>query len=584
MPLRLLLLIAALVSAEAAIEKDAALLWLDFESETASLSLRGQPKIVSGKFGRALEYDSILQSAELQFPKLPSPIEEFSIGGWFYIRRTGEQYFFSRGLPKTAPGGERVFPREQQWINFVLGTDHRGFLLGTINGNGGMPFPLVTIEELIIDQWHQLVCTKDSHGVHRFYHNGALVHTDANAANRPRPHPFNESAEGQPVRLMMPLGGRMGEAWIFPRVLTAEEIASNFDANKERYNPALPPSPVKLREMNAHYAAQLWKTNLTAASWPKRARIEAAARSILGTAPTQIVPLDPKLQSEEDFPEHRRRKISIQVQPNDQMPFWMLLPKNKRGKTPVVICFYGTSGGTGKDSVVGLTGREPGSAPHANMSFAQDLVRAGFIAVAADYLRDGERIKPGKRPYDTTDFYKQFPDWSIHGKDAWDTQRLIDYLVTLEFVDSDRIGMTGHSYGGHSTIFTAAIEPRIKVAVANGPVSDFLHHGMHWAVPAGAGASQSMPALRPYVLDHTKPLPVTFYEFIALIAPRPLLVGQAVGERRPMEEENYAAVKQAYDALGAPQKVRHHWYAGDHDFPPEARAAMVEWFRRWFAE
>jgi len=73
-------------------------------------------------------------------------------------------------------------------------------------------------------------------------------------------------------------------------------------------------------------------------------------------------------------------------------------------------------------------------------------------------------------------------------------------------VDPEKIGMTGHSYGGHSTIFTAAFEPRIKVAVANGPVSDFLHHGMHWAVPMGASNSQSLPKMRPYVLDHTLPI------------------------------------------------------------------------------
>jgi hypothetical protein len=142
--------------------------------------------------------------------------------------------------------------------------------------------------------------------------------------------------------------------------------------------------------------------------------------------------------------------------------------------------------------------------------------------------------------------------------------------------------MTGHSYGGHTTIFTTALEPRIKVAVANGPVSDFLHHGLHWGVPKGAANSQSLPNLRPYVLDHTVPLPITFYEFTSLIAPRPFLNGQAVGERRPMEEENFAAVKQVYDGLGVPEKVRYHWYAGDHDYPPEARAAMVEWFKRGF--
>jgi predicted esterase len=102
-------------------------------------------------------------------------------------------------------------------------------------------------------------------------------------------------------------------------------------------------------------------------------------------------------------------------------------------------------------------------------------------------------------------------------------------------------------------------------------------------VPKGGGNSQSMPALRPFVLEHTMPLPITFYEFTALIAPRPLPVGQAAGERRPREEENYAAVSEVYRALGHAERVRYHWYAGDHDYPPEARKAAVDWFNRWFA-
>lgn len=69
-----------------------------------------------------------------------------------------------------------------------------------------------------------------------------------------------------------------------------------------------------------------------------------------------------------------------------------------------------------------------------------------------------------------------------------------------------------------------------------------------------------------------------------MIAPRPLLIGEAAGERRPMEEENYAAVSEVYRALGWADRVRYHWYAGDHDYPPVARKAAVEWFQRWFAK
>ena len=48
-----------------------------------------------------------------------------------------------------------------------------------------------------------------------------------------------------------------------------------------------------------------------------------------------------------------------------------------------------------------------------------------------------------------------------------------------------------------------------------------------------------------------------------------------------MEEENHAAVSQAYRALGHPERVRYVWYPGDHDFPPQMRRLAVEWLGRW---
>ena len=86
--------------------------------------------------------------------------------------------------------------------------------------------------------------------------------------------------------------------------------------------------------------------------------------------------------------------------------------------------------------------------------------------------------------------------------------------------------------------------------------------------------------MRPYILDHTLPIPLEFYQIEALIAPRPLVVSQAAGERRPMDEESYAAVAQVYHALAARDRLSFLWYAGDHDFPPAARKAATEWFKR----
>jgi hypothetical protein len=574
--------------AAAEVSPESAILYLDFENESLDgVKLLGGAQRISGKFGHALEFGTPLDHAELRFDRQLDGLDEMSIGGWFFTRRQGEQYFFSRGLPRIEADATRRFPPEKRWVNFVLGTDQRGFLLGAIHGNGSSPFPYVTVNELGIDAWHQIVVVKDRNGMHHFYHNGALVHSGGHANTTPRP--FIDTAEGDLIRLHMPHGGLIGEAWIFGRALTAAEIRADFEAKRRRYHPAQPGRPVELREMNAHPAAGLWKAPLTAETWPaERKRIEQGVFKVFGEFPQDKLPLDPQIHGDdEDCGTYVRRKVSIEVQPNDRMPCWLLIPKDHLAdkpprRIPAIICFYGTTSGAGKDVTVGLSGRAPGTPPVRNLSFAIDMAEAGFVALAPDYLRDGERIKPGRRPYDTTDFYKQFPDWSIHGKDVWDTMRAVEYMQALDFVDPEKIGMTGHSYGGHSTIFAAALEPRIKVAVANGPVSDFLHHGMHWAVPKGGGASQSLPAMRPYVLDHTRPIPVTFYEFTALIAPKPLLVGQAAGEHRPMEEENYAAVREAYAALGHSDRVRYLWYAGDHDYPSAMRKAAVAWFKRWF--
>ena len=523
--------------------------------------------------GKPHEFTNAAQIVDVGRPKGLDGIRAMTIGVWVFPRRSGEQVFFSRGLPESGPNGERMFKPNDRWVNFLLGTDPHGFLMGTIHGNGKMPFPYVTLNEVPIDSWSELVIVKDSAGFQKFYRNGVLVCSDRDSCWAGSVRPFREVDDGEPARLSLPLGGTIGEAWVYPRELSADEIRADFESKRKSYAPALPAEPVLLREMDQHPGS--WKEAVRAEAWAKsRERILEAALKVLGPMPRERVALDPQVISEEDCGTYIRRKVSIQVQADDRMPAFLLVPKGLRRRVPAIVCFYGTTSGEGKDTTVGRSG-------HRNRAFAIDMAEAGFVAFAADYLRDGERILPGKRPYDTTDFYAKYPDWSVHGKDAWDTMRAIDYLQTLEVVDPDRIGMVGHSYGGHSTIFTTALEPRIKAAWANGPVSDFLHHGLHWAVPKGAAASQSIPALRPYILDRTLPPPLTFYEFTSLIAPRALAVGQAVGERRPMEEENAAAVGEVYRALGAGDRVRYVWFPGDHDFPPHVRKEAVDWFRRW---
>ena len=584
----LLLILICGTTAQAQVTSEDAVVFVNFRTGTANRGTAGGELVLEGGVAlnseRRLEFTTDQHAAVLdrsgmvQVSKLLREADALSLGGWFLCRRSGEQVLIGRDAIVIGPLGERFLRASDRFINFCLGTDQRGYLMGTINGNGNMPFVHVTINDVPIQTWQQLVVVKDREGHHSFYQNGSLIHSDEQAMAAPSKQPWLETDEGVdvPVRLRMPDGGLMGEVWVVPRAISQEEVAADYRAKNDHYKPAPAGEPVLIRDMSSISPAQTSAFN--------RDEMRRRFLDILGPFPTEIVPLEPQEISEEDCGTYLRRKLSIQVQKDDRMPLFVLVPKNLAGPAPAIICFYGTTSGAGKLTTVGLSGRRVGDPPHPNLSFAIDMVEAGFIAVAPDYLRDGERVRSGETPYQTTSFYDEFPDWSVHGKDVWDTMRLVDFLQTLDDVDGERIGMIGHSYGGHSTIFAAALEERIRVAVANGPVSAFREHGMHWGVPKGASNSQSLPRLRPYILDPELRLPITFAEVTALIAPRPLLVGQAAGELRPLEEQNYAAVSQVYEDARSAEKVRYIHYAGDHDFPPEARQAAVEWFNRWFKQ
>lgn len=231
------------------------MLALDFGRDDPAV----QPRFGARRTDRGLECVTPLQHAEAPFARKLDGFGAVTVGGWFFPRRAGEQYFFCRGLPEIGPGGERFFRPNERWVNFVLGTDQHGFFLGTVNGNGAMPFPHFTLHEVPINAWNQLVVVKDRRGYQHFYANGALVHTDRESSSSGKVRPFCDRDDGGPVRAAVPLGGLVGEAWVHARALSPDEIRKDFEAKHARYRPALPVEPVELRTMDAHPSPGLWE-------------------------------------------------------------------------------------------------------------------------------------------------------------------------------------------------------------------------------------------------------------------------------------------------------------------------------------
>lgn len=103
--------------------------------------------------------------------------------------------------------------------------------------------------------------------------------------------------------------------------------------------------------------------------------------------------------------------------------------------------------------------------------YAESFVERGFAALVFDYRRMGAS---DGQPRQHINPWDQIADY----------KNAITFLETLSEVDNERIGAWGISYSGGHVLILGAIDPRVKVVVANVPVIDgytnmWRVHGTH---------------------------------------------------------------------------------------------------------
>ncbi len=96
-------------------------------------------------------------------------------------------------------------------------------------------------------------------------------------------------------------------------------------------------------------------------------------------------------------------------------------------------------------------------------------------------------------------------------KMLYDAMRTVDVLESLPEVDRNRIGAVGHSLGTKETLYLAALDERVKVAVASEGGIGF--RSTNWDAPWYLGE-----AIR------DEQFPLNHHQLLALIAPRPILI------------------------------------------------------------
>lgn len=199
-----------------------------------------------------------------------------------------------------------------------------------------------------------------------------------------------------------------------------------------------------------------------------------------------------------------------------------------------------------------------------------DLITGRGYAVALVHTNDICNDSPRTYTEGIMQIAPRQPDtgWGAIGAWAWGASRVVDYLVGDDRFDSSRIAVSGVSRAGKTALWCAAQDQRIAAILATVSgcggasllrgktgehIADMSSQFPHWTCERYAGYA-----------DREEDLPVDQHMLLALCAPRPLYLSDAI-------EDDWADPHKAFEAAILAEEVyRVLGRTGlcSHTFPP----------------
>src|SRR5438093_1697365 len=302
------------------------------------------------------------------------------------------------------------------------------------------------------------------------------------------------------------------------------------------------------------------RTRTEAEDWQKTLR--AKLTELVGGFPSQREPLRPITLDTRTFPGYRREKIVFDSGPGVSVLGYLLLPA---APTPAATMICVPGHGRGVDDIVGIDeqGRERTDKPGYQHDFAIQVAEAGLAALAIEPMGFGCRrdaINAGHglsfKACEPVAGGALLVGETMIGWRVWDVMRTLDYIATRPELDSSRVGCMGISGGGMVTLFAAALEPRLRVAMVSGYLNTFRD--------SVGSLSHCIDNYVPGVLNWAE-----MYDIAGLIAPRPLFVES--GEKDnifPVRAsiESFTKVREIYQVFGAGDRIEQEVFPDEHSF------------------
>ena len=187
---------------------------------------------------------------------------------------------------------------------------------------------------------------------------------------------------------------------------------------------------------------------------------------LLGDLPDHDRPISARLVDEERRPGYVLERLVLDLNGEEDVPAYLTRPVDARGRIPYVLYNHAHGGNyeLGKDEL--LAGRKALYDP----PYAEVLSGMGYGALCIDTWAFGER-----RGLTEHSIFKRMLWYGqvMWGMMVYDSIRAVDYLVSRDDVDADRIATMGISMGSTMAWWTAALDTRIAVCIDICCLTDF---------------------------------------------------------------------------------------------------------------
>ncbi len=273
-------------------------------------------------------------------------------------------------------------------------------------------------------------------------------------------------------------------------------------------------------------------------------------KEVIGRCPEPNVPAKPKTRLIYDEPKWRGYEVVLDVWDEVFAYGIILIPKDLQPneKRPVVVCQHG------------LEGRPQDTADPRKQtvyhSYAAQLADRGFITYAP------------QNPYIGNDAFRVIQrkanpiKWSLFSLIIGQHDQTLEWLAGLPYVDENRIGFYGLSYGGKTAMRVPAVLDRYACSICSADFNEWIVKNATY----DSGYSYMFTGeyeMVEFDLGNT----FNYSEMAALIAPRPFMVERGHDDGVAPDEwvaHEFATVRRHYVRLGIAEKTEIEFFDGGH--------------------